>query len=277
MAPSTPIKRSNNTLDFWGPIFTDADNVDFSPGFVEYPENYNVWDYVVFTINGKQVFTPGVADVRFLRSKEKDKKKSVGQDSSTTTTSGIKAAEIVIELELWMPDHWVWLNAYMPILFPKPNKSPQAKAVRSTTTVIGTNHPLFISEDNEDLQGRITSANTIVSSNLGFTAKTQTIPQVAAPAASSSSGGVKSQQPTFAVQHPLFKAANIKAVVLHGWEGPLKHTVPRGKIFRIHCTEYQATTKIPAGGTAEVPSRALEATAAAGVSLPGKNQASKTK
>lgn len=213
MAVATPIKKAGSKLEFWAPLYQDANGKIISPGYVSYEQLRTAWDYIVFTINGQDVLTPGLADVRFDRCKNRDNKKPVGADATTITTSGIKSAEIIIELLLWMPDHKIWLDTYMPILFPKPNKS--------------------------------------------------------------------TGQATFKVKHPLFsqKAAGITAVVIHSFEGPLRHSIPGAKIFRLRCTEWLPTTSKKAGGTAPPPSRAAEeSNAAQGLSsqLPGKGLASKT-
>jgi hypothetical protein len=206
------VKKSQSKLDFWRPLWEFESGYVFSPGFTSTEGLRTIWDYVIFTINGVDVPTPGIADVRFMRSKNKDHKKPVGEDATTTTTSGIKAATIVIELEIWMPFHLEWIETYMPILFPKPGKS--------------------------------------------------------------------SGQFTFKVKHPLFgpKQGNIKAVSITDWEGPMKHSVPGAKIFRIHCVEYLPTTTKKAGGTVPPPSLAAETSQAAiGLqSLPGDALAKKT-
>lgn len=210
--PEFHIHPSSSKLDFWGPLYEDQNGNIISPGFTSYAHNRNIWDYVTFMINGRPVKTPGIANVHFVRSKSKDKKKSVGEDATTTTTYGIKAAEIVIELDLWMPEDKMWIDQYVPILFPKPGKD----------------------------------------------------------------GG---KQPVFSVQHPLFKTFNIKAVLVHGCEGPMKHSVARGKVFKIHCTEWMPTSTKKAGGSAPPPSLAAETSLEKiGLqSLPGEHMAGKTK
>ncbi len=207
------VKKSKSKLEYWGPVWEDENGKLISPGYSTYDSVRTIYDYVIFTINNKQVKTPGLVEVRFKRSKNKDHKKPVGEDATTTTTSGIKAAEIVIELTLLSPDHKIWLDTYMPILFPKPGKSKK--------------------------------------------------------------------ELTFKVKHPLFSptSGNIKAVVITGFEGPMRHTDPRAKMFRIECTEWLPQTTKPAGGTAPPPSLAAEVSEATiGLqSLPGNALASKTK
>lgn len=177
---------SNSQIQFWAPLYQDDKGNVFSPGYTFYPERLNIWDYVFITINGQKIKTPGVAEVRFVRAKNKDKKKSVGQDETTTTTTGIKAADIVIELMLNIPDHKIWVDTYGPILFPKPGKD----------------------------------------------------------------GG---KQPVFQVSHPLFKSLGVKSMLITGVEGPLRHTVPGTKLYKLTGTEYFPNTSKPAGGTGTPP------------------------
>lgn len=199
---------SNKQLQFWAPLFTDSTGTLFSPGYTFYPERLNIWDYVFFTINGTKVQTPGVAEVRFARAKNKDKKKSVGQDETTTTTSGIKAAEIVIELMVNTPQHKQWIDTYGQILFPKPGKD----------------------------------------------------------------GG---KQPTFQVSHPLFRSFGVKSMIITGIEGPLRHTVPGTKLYKITGTEYFPQTSKPAGGTGQPPPSLAKQTSDAALG-PGQSMANQT-
>lgn len=125
------IQTSADNLDFWGPLYNDADGNTFSPGFVDFG-NRNIWDVVRVNLvkvkSGKinnlsdWVSLPGVCNVRFPRMKVKDSKKSLGVDSTTHTTSGWKAAELIIEMTIWTPDQWRQLKQILPLILPKPGK-----------------------------------------------------------------------------------------------------------------------------------------------------------
>lgn len=191
------IKPSSSSLDFWGPLFEDEDGNLLSPGFVDYSENSaNIWDKVYINIGNGFIKLPGIANVFFKRQKNKDKKKPVGVDSTTISTSGTKSAEIIIELLLWTPQHRQQMKQIIPVLFPKPGK------------------------DN-------------------------------------------GKQNSYQVKHPLFNDANIKAIVITGFEGPMHGHVSRSKLLRLECSEWMptATTK-KAGGTAPPPSLAEQTSTA---------------
>lgn len=117
------VKPSSSTLDFWGKLLEDENGKLISPGFVNYGEaNANLWDLCFMNLGKGLSPLPGTVNVYFKRQKNKDKKKPVGVDSTTVTTSGIKAAEIIIELTLWTPQHWLAMKEIMPTIFPKPGK-----------------------------------------------------------------------------------------------------------------------------------------------------------
>lgn len=126
------ITPSDFNLDFWAPLYLDANENLFSPGFVQYTHKLNTWDIVQVNLqavnNGKSTASaqwtqlPGICAVHFPRQKRKDSKKAVGSDSTTTTTYGIKAAEILIEMTIWTPQHWLALKKLLPLIFPKPRK-----------------------------------------------------------------------------------------------------------------------------------------------------------
>lgn len=122
---------------FWGaPVLRRSDGELYCPGFSGETYSRNQWDYVGF---GPILISPGLADVKVVKSQESDIKQAAGRDGATVTTHGVRPAEITVTLRIWTPQQLEEMYDLWAVIMPKANKN--------TATAFDVSHPVFTLHD----------------------------------------------------------------------------------------------------------------------------------
>lgn len=91
-----------------------------------WPDNLSPWDTIILA----GMRAPGIASLKGGRGKRIVPQETPGASGQIPIFYGYDCAEFSVELKIWTPKQWIWLQTLIKLIMPPPSAKVQPKAVK---------------------------------------------------------------------------------------------------------------------------------------------------